>query len=204
MNMNYLPGNFDALVIWLNNYKTKIVIQVPVLGLTAAEVAEEVQWCVDIIDMINNITTKAGELKSARGTKKAGDKVQLAALKARIGRHKLHPAYNEGVGGELGIIGSSSGFDVATYKAVLVTEIFGGHVRLKFTKRGADGINVYHRRRTEVDWQFLARVTKSPFDDHINLAVANQPEHWEYRAYGVVDDEEIGIASDIVEVVYAG
>ena len=54
----------------------------------------------------------------------------------------------------------------------------------------------------ESTWHFLARDTKSPYDDHIILAVANQPEHWEYRAFGVVDDNEIGMASDIVSVVF--
>ncbi len=204
MNMNYLPANFAAQVIWLTNYKTKIAVYAATLGLTAAETAAEIQHCDDIITAINAITTKSNELKSARGAKKVTDKVQLVALRSSIGRHKLHTAYNDSIGGELGIIASSTSFDPTTYKASLNVEIFGGHVRLKFTKRGADGINVYHRRKTEVDWSFLARVTKSPFDDHITLAVPNQPEHWEYRAYGVINDEEIGIASDIVEVVYAG
>jgi hypothetical protein len=29
-----------------------------------------------------------------------------------------------------------------------------------------------------------------------------QPEHWEYKAFGVINDDEIGQASDIVEVVF--
>lgn len=204
MNVHYLPVKFASQAIWLNNYKSKIAVHGTVLGLTATQLADEVQWCDDIIAAINNIETKSAELKSARNTKTTTDKVQLAALRANIARHKTHPDYSTTIGGELGIISNNTGFDAATYKAALTVEIFGGHIRIKFTKRGADGLNVYHRKKNTVDWEFLARVTKSPFDDHIVLAVPNQPEHWEYRAFGVVDDEEIGIASDIVEVVYAG
>jgi hypothetical protein len=50
----------------------------------------------------------------------------------------------------------------------------------------------------------LARDSKSPYDDDIILAVVNLPEHWEYKAFGVINDDEIGQASDIVEVVFGG
>jgi hypothetical protein len=36
------------------------------------------------------------------------------------------------------------------------------------------------------------------------LQTPGQPEHWEYQLFGVIDDAEIGLASDIVEVVYGG
>ena len=77
-------------------------------------------------------------------------------------------------------------------------------VRIKFKKLGVDGINLYHRKKGTTSWLFLARATKNPFDDQIVLATAGQPEHWEYRAFGVIDDAEIGQPSDIVEMVYGG
>jgi len=73
---------------------------------------------------------------------------------------------------------------------------------IKFTKKGVDGININHRKKGSLTWKFLARDTKSPYDDYIELAVAGQPEHWEYQAFDVFDDEEISVASDIVEVLY--
>jgi hypothetical protein len=204
MNIHYLPVKFAAQVIWLNNYKLKIAVHSTALGLTATQLADEVQWCEDVIAAINNIETKSAELKSARSAKTATDRSQLAAIRANIARHKVHIDYTPAIGSELGIVSNNTGFDPTTYKAALTVEIFGGHVRIKFTKRGADGINLYHRKKTAIEWGFLARINKSPFDNHIVLAIPNQPEHWEYRAFGVVDDEEVGIASDIVEVVYAG
>ena len=95
-------------------------------------------------------------------------------------------------------------FDKASYKAILTAEMFAGFVRLKFKKAGTDGVNIYHRKKRDATWHFLARDTKSPYDDHIVLVTPGQPEHWEYRAYGVIDDSEIGQPSDIVEVVFGG
>jgi hypothetical protein len=43
----------------------------------------------------------------------------------------------------------------------------------------------------------VARRSKFPFDDDSPLAVAGTPEVREYRALGVVADEEIGQPSDM-------
>ena len=37
-----------------------------------------------------------------------------------------------------------------------------------------------------------------------HICLAGQPEHWEYRAFGVIDDAEIGQPSDIAEIVFGG
>ena len=41
-------------------------------------------------------------------------------------------------------------------------------------------------------------------DDHAPLAVAGQSEVREYQAFGVLNDEQIGLGSDIVTVTFAG
>jgi hypothetical protein len=46
--------------------------------------------------------------------------------------------------------------------------------------------------------------TKFHYYDESPLAVAGVPEVREYVAHGVVDDEEVGEASEIKEVVFAG
>jgi hypothetical protein len=97
-----------------------------------------------------------------------------------------------------------SRFDSENYKASITASIVAGCVRIKFVKNGVDGINIYNRPKGTAVWKFLARDTKSPYDDHIELATAGQPEHWEYRAFGVIDDAEIGQPSDIVEIVFGG
>lgn len=204
MGNSYLPRKDSELLSWLNNYKTKITVHATTLGVSAALLTQEKAWCDAMIAAINLIETKKQELKGAVTAKDAARQTQVGALQLEIARHKLVSGYTQAIGEELGVISMHSDFDTATYKAKITVEIFGGFVRIKFVKKGADGINLYHRKKGEATWLFLARDTKSPYDDHITLATENQPEHWEYRAFGVLDDAEIGLPSDIVEVVFGG
>jgi len=70
----------------------------------------------------------------------------------------------------------------------------------------AGGLRLIDHRVRIADRRLLlvARHSKFPFDDDSPLAVSGTPETREYRAVGVVDDEEIGQPSDIVSVVYGG
>ena len=72
-------------------------------------------------------------------------------------------------------------------------------MRIKFVKGIAEGVNLYHRLKGTGTWLFLARDTKSPYDDHVETN--GTPQHWEYQAYGVLNDAQIGQPSDIVEAV---
>lgn len=204
MNQSYLQTKDSELLAWLNNYKTKITTHATTLGVSAALLTQEKAWCDAMIAAINLIETKKQELKSAVAGKETAMQTQVGALRIEIARHKLSSGYTAAIGQDMGIVGIHIEFDAATYKAKITAELFGGFVRIKFVKRGVDGINLYHRKKGTPDWLFLARDTKSPYDDHIVLETPNQPEHWEYRAFGVLDDAEIGLASDIVEVVYGG
>ncbi len=60
------------------------------------------------------------------------------------------------------------------------------------------------RLKAQTTWKKLSFDTNSPYDDHTELAVAGGAEVREYRAIGVVNDEEIGQPSDIVSVTFAG
>jgi len=123
-------------------------------------------------------------------------------VRKKVTRIKAHKNYTDAMGRELGIIGTTTTFDATGYKPFLSVEVTGGLVGIKFQKKGVDGVNIYCRRKGEVSWRFLARDTRSPYDDHIKLENPSQPEHWEYRAYGVVNDMEIGQPSDVVEVIF--
>lgn len=204
MNQSYLPGQSAALLNWLNNYKTKIQVHATVFGYDTDKVNAIVAWCDNTIAAIQQVEVKKNELKAAVNAKKAKDRTDLAALKSEISRQKLNENYTVAIGQELGIIGSNTSFDASNYKAVITVDITGGHVEIRFKKLGANGINLYHRKKGAPNWDFLARATKTPFIDVIQLSTPNQPEHWEYRAFGVKDDEEIGQPSDIVEIIFGG
>ncbi len=199
---NYFPRSNAEQVTWLTNFSSKIAISGVSLGLTVTEISELQTNCSSLITAINTAETLKTSLKSATAAKEIAVQTNGGNIRNNVARLKTSASYNATMGQDLGVIGTSTALDFATFKAKLTVENFAGYIRLKFTKKGTDGVNIYRRKLGESTWHFLARDTKSPYDDHIVLAVANQPEHWEYRAFGVVDDNEIGIASDIVSVVF--
>jgi hypothetical protein len=202
--MDYFPNNDATLLLWAQNYKAKIATLGAGLGLTAADITAEQSLCDELIEKITNVQTAKSAAASAVTQKEASIQTAGGALRVNNGRHKKATTYTAAIGEELNIVGTANSIDVNTYKAKISAEKFAGYIRIKFSKLGADGINLYHRKKGETQWGFLARDTKSPYDDHIELTAAGQPEHWEYRAYGVINDDEIGQASDIVEVVFGG
>lgn len=204
MPNNYLPSQDGALLTWLENFKTKIALRGAVVGLTPAQITDLQTKCDAMKSAIQLVITKQEEYKSAIAGKELAKQTQLGAIRTAIANLKTHAAYTAAIGTELGVVATTSDFDPATFKADIKAEIFGGFVRIKFKKGKTDGINLYHRRKGSADWAFLARDTRSPYDDHIVLETPNQPEHWEYIAYGVLDDAQIGLPSDIVEVVFGG
>jgi hypothetical protein len=204
MARSFFPTTDASLSVWLNNYKTKIGLYGTAFTLTQQEIDAETKECDDLIALINQVNGRRTDLKSAINAKNEGITTVGGLLRANIGRHKMAVGFTEAMGQDLGIISHSAAMDFANYKPKIVAELFGGFIRIKFKKMGTEGINLYHRKKGTSNWEFVARATKSPFDHHIKLEVVNQPEHWEYRCFGMVDDAEVGIASDIIEVIFGG
>jgi len=204
MIFSYFPRKDADKVVWATNYKTKIVTYGATLGLTPEQIVQEVKYCENVIASVNAVNDQKTVLKSIVKTKNGTMNKDGGALRVEIGRHKSAVGYTEAIGQDLGIVSSYVPFDKATYKTTLSAELFAGYVRIKFKKAGADGINLYHRKFGTGDWLFLSRATVSPYDDNIVLENPNQPEHWEYRAFGVMSDSEIGLSSGIVEIVFGG
>lgn len=204
MNYSYLPNQDGTLITWLENFKAKIAIRGAAVGLTTAQITDAQAKCDSMKAALQQVIIKQEEYKAAVSAKELAKQTQLGALRAMIAALKTNTNYNTTIGSELGVVATTSDFDPATFKAHISAEIFGGFVRIKFKKSKTEGVNIYHRRKGNANWIFLARDTKSPYDDHIQLETPSQPEHWEYMAYGILDDSQIGLPSDIVEVIFGG
>ncbi len=199
---DYIPRTDAERITWLNNFKDKIAQFGPGLGLSAPEISSAQGNCAAVIAKINAVGTAKTALASAVTAKNAADTNEISLLRTVIGRLKTHTTYNDAIGESLAVISSSTAFDPLQYKAEIKVKVEGNVVRISFFKKGVDGVNIYNRRKGAAAWTFLARDTKSPYDDHIVLQTPGVPEHYEYRAFGVIDDTEIGQPSDIAEVVY--
>lgn len=201
---DYIPHSEPEQVIWAANFKTNLVTQGAAVGLTAAQITALGNSSTNIITSVNNVETKKKGLNEAVAQKDFVKKNEFKVIRENVAKIKTSSGYTIAIGQSLGIIGTASDFDSANYKAAITVSNFAGFVRIKFTKNGVDGINIYNRPKGTSVWKFLARDTKSPYDDHIVLENEGKPEHWEYRAFGVIDDAEIGLPSDIVEIVFGG
>lgn len=201
---DFIPPADDAKIIWLTNLRDTIDAHATTLGITAARVTQIKAWCNDLIAQINATNTAKQAWLAAAATKATQQTASLGGLRGEINQWKANPACTDAIEAALKIVGSGSDFDPDTFKAEITAEVISGHVRIKFKKGQTHGINLYSRLKGQSAWKFVSRDTNSPYDDFTALAVAGTPEVREYQAYGVLNDEQIGLASDIVSVTFGG
>ena len=201
---DYIPNTDDALITWLVNLKTKITGYVATLGITPARATQIIAWIDALIASIQNVAQKKADWLAASAAKQTQMDVSVGGLRAEVAQWKANPAITDAIAADLQISGSSSAFDAEGYQASITAQAFSGYVRIKFKKLGADGINLYSRRKGETVWKFVSRDTNSPYDDHTPAATPGTAEEREYQAFGVLNDVQIGLGSDIVSVTVAG
>jgi hypothetical protein len=80
-----------------------------------------------------------------------------------------------------------------------------GVVRITGSKDYAELVNIYMRVVGTAAWTLVGiKRKKFPFEDQTPLKSAGMAEAREYAARGVIDDNEVGQMSDIVQVAFAG
>lgn len=203
MGRSYFPNSDAKQSVWAANYMQQIESVAGQLGLTEEQVNKQKANCDKMINSISNVANGRSNLGSAIGIRNKTIATEGGSLRADISNIKTLPGYTEAIGRTLGIITNSPSVDFATFKPKMIIEMYGGLIRIKFKKLDTDGLNIYRRKKGTVDWIYLTRANKSPYDQNFVLEIPGQPELWEYRAFGVVDDNEVGVASDVVEVIYA-
>jgi hypothetical protein len=203
--MDYMPKKEADKKIWYGNLSTQVATNAAALGFTAAQVTNVQNVCAANMLAIGNCDTAQTAAKTAKAVKDTqlanGDKV----LRAEIKKMKAAAGYTEGIGTALKVIGDDSAAnDFANRKPSINCMVMPGRVRINFVKGDLDGVNIYTRLKGQTTWTKLALDTHSPYEDNRPLAVANQPEHREFMAIGVLQDEEVTQQSDIIEAVFGG
>ena len=201
---DFIPRRWGDRVNWLNNVTTKIATHGPTLGLAAAKVTEIQNRCTTATTAIQAVTAKENELDSAIAGRATTIDAEFSALRTEFNSLKTNSAMTPAIATDLQIVGTTTAFDPNTFKPELSGSVVGGGVEVRFKKGQTGGVNISTRLRGQTAWTFLARDTNSPYLDNRPLAVPGTPEVREYLAYGVVDDQQIGLPSDIVSVTFAG
>jgi hypothetical protein len=201
---DYLPKKNGELATWLNNFATKLPTYATVLGISDADKSA-------LITM-SNAGHDAVELKDAKwneylsGISDAQQTIDnaVSAVRRAVRGMKASKNYTDAIGEDLGIVAGNTPVDPASIKPNVIADTAPGEVAVKFSKAGADSVNLYSRRAGQAAWQLVSRATVSPFADDTPLAQANVPEQREYCARGLIADDEVGQMSDAVSVVFAG
>jgi hypothetical protein len=202
---DYIPSKREPRRAWLQNISDKAAAQV-VAGGGTAPVATNLTAAADALIAAYDDTDSA---KTTYEGKKAvetdTEATQLAVIRGIFTTLKVLPNWkSSGADAQLQSSSSSSQFDPSTYKPVISVEIKGGLITLDFKKKGVDALAIYGRLRGTLGWTKLGVDTSSPYVDGRPLTTAGVAEIREYMARGMMDDDEIGLESDIVSIVFGG
>lgn len=201
---SFIPSNWQLYKEWLTNLSNEVALKGASFGLTAPQITSVQATCsamiakIDVLIAAENAYNAA--LEDARNFKGTTD----TALREEIGDWKRASGWTEATASALRVVSTRPGFNPDTYKPDYTVKIVGGEIRIDWKKMGADGVNVYARLRGQPGWIKLGMDTNSPYIDGRPLAQAGVPETREYMLRGVVEDEEIGLDSDILSVTWGG
>lgn len=202
---DYVPTSEDQVAVWAANFKAQLALANATLNLPIQTVSDLNAKCDSISTLINSATLAKNAYKVKIDEKNTGVADALQVLRNGANFIKANPAYTNGIGQSLGILGTAdASIDFTSYKPTITVTAVKGHVVIKFTKKGVEGVNVYARLMGDIAWTFLARDTHSPYDDYRPLAHVGAPETREYQVIGIVNDIEIGIASDVASATFTG
>lgn len=202
---DYIPSKRELRRAWLQNISEKAAAQV-VAGGGTAPVATNLTTAADaIIAAYDDTDSAKTTLDGKKAVEADTEGTQLAIIRSILTTLKVLPNWkSSGADAQLQSSASGSQFDPSSYKPVLSVEIKGGLITLEFKKKGVDALAIYGRLRGTLGWTKLGVDTSSPYIDGRPLATPGVAEIREYMARGMMDDEEIGLESDIVSLTYGG
>jgi hypothetical protein len=198
---DFIPSSDHDLQVWAENLHAKLAANPADHGVTPEEVATLGAAHADFHTRnaaVTEIATTAKRI-TAEKDRSRGSLVSLGRELAR--RIKGHAGYTEAQGADLGIVGRKTSFDPAALKPILSgTDKTDGKIELRFTKQGAEGVNVYCQREGDTGWVLAGHANHSPFTDSRPLLAPGKAELRRYSAVYVINDQEIGQFSDTLEI----
>ena len=202
---DYIPSKREPRKAWLQNVSNKAAAQVVAGGGTAAT-ATSLKTAADAIIAAYDATDAAKTTYDGKRAMEADTEgTELSNIRGLFATLKVLPNWkSSGADAELQCSSSTTVFDPNTYKPEVTVSLKGGLITLEFKKKGVDGVVIYGRLRGTQGWTKLGMDTSSPYIDGRPLAVPAVAEVREYMVPGMIDDEEVGVASDIVSITYAG
>jgi len=204
MATDYIPRSYANLEQWLQNQKDNIAEVGTALGMSADEQAvylASVQRLLDKVTPIVDLTYQLDHLKADFEPLLAAE---LPNLHQQVKRLKTHSGYAPSMGLRMGWVSERHEVDPSTSQPSITATAMGMRVKIEGNKPGFEAVNVYMRHKGGPDWtQIALRKRRFPIYDETPPVNVDIPEIREYLCKGVVDDEEIGLPSLVVEALVA-
>jgi hypothetical protein len=220
MSKSYFPTDRAGRIDWYSNFAKEFPKAARALGFSDAEIVNAVN---DSKYAAHVLTAFGAEIdadpshsaNAVLSGQSSGDFVDLPTRpggppavrpgidtrrQARVERIKRHDGYSDAIGKQLRIV--SPKFDAANYKAELGRpRQTGPTVTIPFRKAGGEvfGINLYRQHKGERAPEKLGFFMRTPAID----TAPGKAGEITYTARAVIDDKEIGQASDPVKVTFS-
>lgn len=189
---DYIPRDKFQLGVWLVGFLEAVKADPNHYGINQEQIkALEDFVALYLADLKNEkslIDQKRTQVKKTRADRKAV--VDLSREIAQI--IKASPNYTDQAGEKFDIVGEEVSFDSKTFKPVIALRRVSNGVEITFNKSQTDGVNIYRRVSGDSDFVFLAHDTFSPYIDTKQM---DSHATYEYIAWAVIKDKEIGKAS---------
>lgn len=200
---DFVPDSAQNTRDWADNYLTELPAIATRISWPAPSVAALTVALMAIRDAAQDVLDAQNVLKNKMGLLSQARVANLPSIRQSTANLKTTPGFTDGDAATLDVATSSSTFDPASYKPQIKVEAHPGYNELTGKKRGVQALNFYVRIKGVGPWTLLAAKRATfPFSDDTPPATAGKPEEREYMAMGVMNDEEIGQASDIVTAVF--
>ena len=202
---DYVPESARYLRDWTDNYISELPAIATRINWPTANVTRITGNLTSLKTAAQAVLDKQNELDQALGQLALAKSTSLPGIRQDTANLKTTSGFTEGDGRTLDVISPADSFDPNTYQPRLDARAKLGHVELMGKKLGADSLNLYMRRKGEANWTLiLVKRSRFPVNDDVPLLTPGRPEEREYQAIGVLNDEEIGLPSDIVSAVFTG
>ncbi|MEI7733151.1 MAG: hypothetical protein WCO56_26500 [Verrucomicrobiota bacterium] len=203
--MDFVPKTRKLRYPWYKNLAENVEAETAKFGAAPADVAEFKELVQGLVTRLEETNALVAAVRGARKAELAEERETLPKLRALVRHWKTLKGFPAaGSEAALRLKGQAAVFAPATYKPVIRVRIAAGRIRIGFAKRGVTGLAIYMRLRGVAEWRKLGVDTRAPFWDGTPLAQPGVPEVREYMARGLVNDDEVGVESDIVSVTFGG
>ena len=230
---DYMPNDDGGKASLFVLFRDNIGVQLAALGIPAADpdIAQQaadasrfraiVDFCGNMQNAAQSWTAEKNYERDGGDTAPAGQTVPVlpagfpaavpagivTRFRALVKRVKAAKNYSPAIGQALGIEGSVQGApDLTTIQAILTLTLMGNAVLVGWGWQGfsafLDMLEIQVDRGDGKGWVFLTYDTTPNYTDTFPLPAT--PTKWKYRAIYRVGDAQVGVWSDVKEIVVGG